>query len=213
MWIMESNGEWFEYVPKNNKIYVILHGFNGNTQILEDNGWDIEEIYLHDYDKYPTDTKWGDNTINVDEKNLATLVDTYILPKFYELIKNNEGPALVLTGSRGGQITLSRLWKFWRGPSICLNGGCSFLEKPPHFGIKLGLITCGNDFFHTSNLVYTIKKFQNTVDKLIIYHNELDDHAVVCYNEAILILLNKFFNKDYNITLSKNAVCIELCNS
>jgi len=208
------NGEWYSYEPQENKVYVILHGFNGNTEILTENGFDVEEIYLKNYDKYPYEKKnpnndWYEDNIDLNQTNLATLVDNIILPHFIKLIQNGNGPSLVITGSRGGQITLSRLWKFWRGNSICLNGGCNIFENKLN-NINLGLITCGNDFFRTSSLDYTINKFQKKVNDLVIYHNKDDDHSVKYYNEAILHIINKMYNYNVELELSQNAILLKI---
>jgi|SaaInlStandDraft_5_1057022.scaffolds.fasta_scaffold01465_4 hypothetical protein len=204
------NGEWYSYEPQKNKVYVILHGFNGNTEILKENGFDVEEIYLKDYDKYPEKNDiWTGDDINRQKHNLATLVDNIILPRFIELINAGQGPSLVITGSRGGQITLLRLWEYWRGNSICLNGGCRILKQKLE-NVNLGLITCGNDFFDTSSLQYTIKTFQGKVDNLIIYHNKEDNHGVNYYNEAILHIINKMYNYDVELEISEHAVLFKV---
>lgn len=215
MWILNSNKEWKEYKSNKFKVYVILHGFNGNLELLynlfgEEN---VESIFLPEYDIYPKDWKngninWMDYNINKDEKNLATLVDNIILTKFRNMISNNNGPSLVITGSRGGQVTLSRLWNFWRGPSICLNAGCIIQDNIK--GVNLGLITCGNDFFHSNNLLYTLNKFQNKTDKLVIYHNTNDDHSVQSYNEGMVLVLNKLFNSNFDVNLSDSGSILSL---
>ena len=35
MWILDSNNKWESYVPSVFKVYVILHGFNGNIELLQ----------------------------------------------------------------------------------------------------------------------------------------------------------------------------------
>ena len=215
MWILNSNKEWKEYKSNNFKVYVILHGFNGNLELLHNlfGKENVESIFLPEYDVYPKGCKngnmiWMNHNINKEEKNLATLVDNIILTKFKNMISNNNGPSLVITGSRGGQITLSRLWKFWQGPSICLNAGCIIPERIE--GVNLGLLTCGNDFFHTNNLLHTLNKFQNKTDKLAIYHNTNDDHSVQSYNEGMLHVLNKLFNSNYDVNLSDSGSIVSL---
>ena len=214
MWILDSNNKWRNYESLVFKVYVILHGFNGNVELLQklfgkDN---VETIFLPEYDIYPEgwqyNTNWMNDKINTEEKNLATLVDNMIIKKFRYMIRESNGPSLVVTGSRGGQITLSRLWKFWRGPSICLNGGCRILEKLSN--VKLGLITCGKDFFHTNNLFYTLESFKNKTDQLIIYHNTEDDHSVQSYDEAMIQLLNKIFNYNIEVNLNNRASVINI---
>ena len=214
MWILNSSNKWEKYNPSVFKVYVILHGFNGNLELLYNlyGKNNVETIFLPEYDIYPkgwqTNNNWMNDKINTDEKNLATLVDNMIIKKFNYMIRESSGPSLVVTGSRGGQITLSRLWKFWRGPSICLNGGCQILEKITN--VKLGVITCGKDFFHTNNLFYTLESFKNRTDELLIYHNTEDDHGVQSYDEAMLHLLNKIFNYNIDVNLDRTASVITL---
>jgi hypothetical protein len=86
MWISNLNKEWKEYKPKQFRVYVIMHGFNGNLQLLENlfGKENVESIFLPEYDKYPKgwdkgNTNWMNDNINTQEKNLATLVDNMII--------------------------------------------------------------------------------------------------------------------------------------
>lgn len=215
MWILNSNKEWEEYNSKEFKVYVILHGFNGNLQLLENlfGKQNVESIFLPEYDIYPKgwkegNTNWMDDDINTQVKNLATLVDNIIIKKFESMIIDSNGPSLVVTGSRGGQVTLSRLWKFWRGSSICLNAGCVIQNKIE--AINLGLITGGKDFFACKDLSNTLNKFKNKTDKLVIYHNTNDDHSVASYDEGMIHVINKLFHTTYDANLSYSASIISL---
>ena len=75
------------------------------------------------------------------------MADDCFLPLIHQLIEQGNGPAAVVTGSRGGQITVVRLWATgWRGPTVVLNGGCLPVRDArtgnlPD-GVPLGLI-CG----------------------------------------------------------------------
>jgi len=210
--LYKVNDNWKTYEPNPKVIYLISHGFNGNIEILQNLGFTVYHIYEQVYDNYPTRWKEGDTTWITNPsgngKNLASLVDMKILPQIKHLISIGEGPSLVLTGSRGGQVTMSRLWNFWRGPSICLNGGCTFTTPVPN--VKLGLITGGNDFFQTKDLNYTMEKFKNWPDDCYVYHNINDDHSVSIYNEAITFLLGSMLNYKFDNKMSDGSIILKL---
>nr|QFG74716.1 MAG: hypothetical protein [Megaviridae environmental sample] len=203
-----QDNKWYTYEPNKNVVYLIGHGFNGNKEILENLGFKVYMLYLSDYDKYPDNwqnNKWYTETLcPKNYKNLASLVDNIIMTDFYDLIRYNEGPGIVITGSRGGQITLSRFLKYWRGPSICLNGGCiadiSITDAP------IAMLTGGNDYFRSKDLDYTIQRFSDWKDRLHIYHNHQDDHSLPSYNEGVVHLINKLLYTSFDVRLGNDVV-------
>ena len=208
----ETN-KWNTYVPNKKVIYIISHGFNGNTHILNKLGYKVYHIYIKEYDKYPENwqtQQWMNTKFRTKPYfNLESLVDNVVFYQINDLISRGEGPCAILTGSRGGQVTLSRLWNFWKGPSVCLNAGCIFNSITDTKNIPLGLITGSKDFFRTKNIEFTSNKFNKWKGPLYIYHNTEDDHTMKYYNEAIVYLLNKLLNKNIKLNFSKNAVVYE----
>ena len=72
-----------------------------------------------------------------------------VLPRIQALVAAGMGPTAVVTGSRGGQVTIVKLWEFWRGPSVVLNGADHRMARAPPPGVDLGLMCAGQDFFDT----------------------------------------------------------------
>jgi hypothetical protein len=193
--VLQADGCWLQYTPDPKSVLIIAAGFNGNARRLHELGFDTTTIYDENYDKYPrSDDDFVNRPIvhnSADEfpKDLASMADKLVLPAIRKLIAEGKGPIMIITGSRGGQVTICRLWRFWHGPSIVLNGGCDTYSAPPQ-GVPLGLLTQGRDFFQTKSLLYTQRKFSSWPGEVIIYHHAEDDHSVRTYNDAIGLVIS-----------------------
>merc|ERR1712159_567581 len=106
-------------------------------------------------------------------RNLATLADNVIMPQLEELIAAGRGPAIVIAGSRGGQVTLPRLWNIgWRGPTLCINGGCVKATVIPGAPVRLVLFTGGQDYFETNDTQTTasLLRKEDVRQPILLYH-------------------------------------------
>jgi len=196
--LMQPNGTWIEYIPDPKSVLIIAAGFNGNAARLQELGYHTTVLYDEHYDKYPDNWRMGHKDYLARPLRLdpaapphdhASFADDVILPMLYELVANGIGPAVVMAGSRGGQVTICRLWNMWHGPSIVLNGGCGIETAPPE-GVPLGLLTQGRDFFPTKSLSYTQRLFSAWPGEVVVYHHDEDDHSVRTYNDAIELVLS-----------------------
>jgi hypothetical protein len=203
--VLDSDGCWQGYEPDSKSILIIAAGFNGNAERLHYLGYDTTIVYDKNYDSYPCRSEDFINRpicSNTDmlPKDLASMADYIVLPVIHKLISVGKGPAMIITGSRGGQVTICRLWRFWRGPSIVLNGGCVIGSAPPQ-GVTLGLLTQGRDFFETKSISYVQNKFSRWPSEVVHYHHEEDDHSVRSYNDIIGLVISMVLD----IPRTKNA--------
>ena len=74
-------------------------------------------------------------------------------------------PALVICGSRGGQVVVPILLAhYWRGPFVAINAGpLTSNGKIPEGCFPL-FVTCGKDYFPTSDLGYVTDRFKEVSD-------------------------------------------------
>ncbi len=197
---MQPDGSWIDYIPNPKSVLIIAAGFNGNAERLHELGYLTTILYDEDYDRYPSN--WAaegflHRPLNQPaaslSRDLASFADNVVLPTIRELAARGNGPSLVFAGSRGGQVTINRLWRMWHGPSIVLNGGCGIKTAPPQ-GIPLGLLTQGQDFFSSKDISYTQRLFSSWPGEVIVYHHEADDHSVRSYNYAIGLIMSMVLN-------------------
>lgn len=163
-----TDGHWHSYVPNRQTIVVIGPGagMHANADVyaqLVQSGYDLVALHSQEHDEAPEGSKgsysyppgWQQGSPNLGfnrGKNLATLADDVLLPAIRQLIAEGRGPAAVLCGSRGGQVTLPRLWEIgWRGPCVVINGGCASTAVVPGSPVRLVLATGGRDFFKTKS--------------------------------------------------------------
>ena len=206
-----SSGGWVRYKPDLKKVLVIGHGFNGNIERLQQLGYDVECIYLPEYDRYPHDhatqaghtpgqKRWLERPIDAPThgvRDLATLADDIVLRRIRQLVSAGHGPAAVVTGSRGGQVTITRLWKGWSGPSVVLSGGCEAVDLEPSAEITLGVMCGSRDFFRTKSPAFVRQKWQRWGGTVVHYHHPHDSHAIESYNDAIGPVLGCVINNTH----------------
>jgi hypothetical protein len=216
---MQQDGTWLEYTPNTKSVLMIAAGCNGNVERLKELGYDTTVLYDGAYDNYPHNWSQADflerpfrqhgcDAQRAPPFDLASFADDIVLPAIRELVAQGNGPAVVLTGSRGGQVTICRLWRMWHGPSVVLNGGCSCgIKIAPPQGFPLGLLTQGQDFFPTKDLSYTQRVFSQWPGDVILYHHEFDDHSVRSYNHAIELVLSMVLNVPLTPVSALERVC------
>jgi len=156
------DGHWQTYDPSKQTIVVIGPGagLRHNVHVyreLAQAGYKVVGDYDQEYDAYPPGWQWGTPDLGFNAgKNLATFADDVVLQVIQQLVAEGRGPAAVLCGSRGGQVTLPRLWQIgWRGPCVVINGGCLSTAAVPGPPVRLVLATGGRDYFETQCPVST----------------------------------------------------------
>ena len=201
--VLKPNGVWEEYVPDPNSVLIIAAGFNGTSERLEALGYHTTTLRDPAYDSYPVGWRKGNRDYLMrpligrrreaapGPTDLASYADDAVLPAILALVAAGRGPAAVLAGSRGGQVTVPRLWRMWRGPTVVLNGGCVAASGavPPPTGVALGLLTQGNDFFPTANPVYTQEALAAWSGPVVLYWHREDNHAVRTFSGAVGLVL------------------------
>jgi len=203
---------WKPYQPNPKSILVIGPGggtrMNGEAYLrLKNAGWDLTEIHAPDYDRsaaqpdflYPPgwETNKPDLRFN-SGKNLASLADHKVAPTIAQLVAAGRGPVAVIAGSRGGQVTIPRLWASgWRGPTIVVNGGCIKASEVPA-AVRLVLITGGQDYFETKDPRATKAQLrkEDPNQPVLLYHDPLEGHMPQHYKDVLGPLLEIACSED-----------------
>jgi len=201
------------YTPNPRSILVI--GPGGGTKMnqpaydgLRAAGWDLTIVHAPQYDRSPAlpdylyppgwDTGSPDLSFN-GGINLATLADNMVMSHIDQLIAAGRGPAAIIVGSRGGQVTLPRLWQLgWRGPVLCINGGCVPVSTIPGGATRLVLVTGGGDNFLTRdpNVTRQLLRKEDPTKPILMYHNPTDGHMPQSLGDVFGPLLEIAVNKD-----------------
>lgn len=107
--------------------------------------------------KYPD--KWSD----IDKVPLNRDGDDSLMGLARAIGKEMQGgtvPELVIAGSRGAQVVLPVLLRFfWRGPFVNINAGILTSNAAIPELSEPWLVTCGRDYFATSDESFVAKKF------------------------------------------------------
>lgn len=207
-----KSGTWRPYIPS--KKTVIAIGPGGGTRMnhgaytaLAQLGYDVVPVHAAEYDNaadgsgYAYPPGWEDGTPDLRYnrgRNLATLADDVVLPLIQRLVKEGRGPACVIAGSRGGQVTIPRLWEMgWRGPTLVINGGCASTSQIPPLPVRLLLVTGGRDFFDTKDPRRTKQLLEKQDPKVPVwlYHDPDEGHMPFGLDRVFGGLLDLFNNE------------------
>jgi hypothetical protein len=174
---LKIDKEWVKMPSNNNLVFVIRPGAGTfrNRKAYEKLESRYKVVYFAEtggqYDNYPDN--W-ENNANVSSRgnHLGGIVE--LLKKYIE--QTNLIPGVIITGSRGGQVTLGKIWEsLWRGPTIIINAGCLTTNTAiPKEVIPL-FITMGNDYFKTVNTIEKILSKVQFTKRLKCIH--LKDHG------------------------------------
>lgn len=203
---------------------VLVIGPGGGTrmnapayQVLEQSGWDISVAMAPEYDRSPAypdflyPPGWENGTPDLSMnggKNLATLADNVILPMIEQLIAQGRGPAAIICGSRGGHVSLPRLWasRGWLGPTLCINGGCIKFQVPGA-PCRLILITGGQDYFETKDPRATAQmlKKEDPSHPVLVYHDHKEGHMPGSMGDVFGPLLEIAINEESFLSTAQAA--------
>ena len=144
------------------------------------------------YDKYPDN--WQINkAVRSSGEHLGGLMEV-----FRDKLDSGIIPCGVITGSRGGQVTIGKVWEnLWRGPTIIINAGCLTTNTIIPEGVFPLFITMEKDYFNTVNrLSKVVKLFYNLIrdpkQKAVFIH--LLDEAHMPNLNQIENIFSKCFN-------------------
>lgn len=159
---IQRDGKWIEVEPIKNLIFVIGPGAgcysNRSAYQYLENNYKLEyfckpEKNRHSkYDNYPEN--WGNNSFVSNEGyhlgGIANLIKDFI--------NGNYIPMAIICGSRGGQVTIGKVWEsIWRGPSVIINAGClttkTFIPKE----VSVSFIIMEKDYFKSVNNINKVK--------------------------------------------------------
>merc|ERR1712072_187080 len=205
--MMYDGDRWQPYKPDPRSVLVIGPGGDAcaaASQTLKADGWNLTMVHVHEYDVapdrsvhpsgalYPPGWEYGTPDLQFNGgKNLATLADQVIMAVIRKLVAAGKGPVAVIAGSRGGQVTLPRLLaKGWRGPTLCVNGGC-VVGEIPGAPVRLILVTGGQDFFETKDPRTTARKLckEDANQPVLLYHDPKDAHVPESFPDVVSSLL------------------------
>jgi hypothetical protein len=177
-------------------------------QVLQQSGWDLTFAEAQDHDRSPAypdflyPPGWENGTPDLTMnggRNLSTMADNVIAPMIEQLIAAGRGPAAIICGSRGGQVSLPRLWStgLWVGPVLCINGGCTKFRIPKS-PCRLILITGGQDFFETKDPRVTAQQLQkeDPSQPVLLYHDHKEGHMPGSMGDVFGPLLEIAINED-----------------
>ena len=140
---------------------------------LRQSGYTVVGTWDSAYDAYPEHWPGGRTG-----SNLESFVDDVMVPIIKEMIDAGNGPSFLICGSRGGQVTLNRLWqKALQCPTICINAGLLMTSTRIPKSMRLLLATFGQDYFPTSNQSYVQKQFERlATSNAVVYYHKHDGH-------------------------------------
>lgn len=206
--------KWINMVAEKNVIFVIRPGAGTfkNKSAYNQLESQYKVIYFGNtggkYDKYPDN--WEDNSlVSTNGYHLGGI--THLVKEY--ILKKNIIPETIIVGSRGGQVTIGKIWEsIWRGPTIIINAGCLTTKtKIPQYVTPL-FITMENDYFTSVNTIGKVKylfdyyKYDSEVSGYIIHlikHSHmpnLNSNLINLLNESCNFLINREFNID-NISI------------
>lgn len=189
---LRISNEWIKMPSNNNLAFVIRPGAGTfrNRKAYEKLESRYKVVYFADsggeYDNYPDN--W-ENNANVSCRG-------HHLGGIVELVKNyientNQIPSVIITGSRGGQVTLGKIWEsLWRGPSIIINAGCLTTNTIIPKEVKPLFITMGNDYFTSVNNIKKVLSKVSYVRRLICIHLNNHNHMPDLTGKLYSLLLD-----------------------
>jgi len=195
---INKNYEWIETEPDKKLIFVIVPGagtrINRNAYKKLETNFNL--VYFGKsggiYDKYPEN--WINNKFVSNKGNHLGGI-TQLVKKY---IEENKIPSMIISGSRGSQVTIGKIWySVWRGTTINFNAGCLTTNTIIPIGVKPIFITMGNDYFNNVNSISKTINLFRTLNKYnqpgLFIHLEKESHMPVLVNslESFLLYLAK----------------------
>ena len=204
-----ENNKWVPKSPTPQTIFVISPGAGTARnrrayQVLEKNA---NVIYIAKsgglFDKYPD--FWENNSFVESQGNHLGGIAQLIEKKIY---KENIIPSCIIAGSRGGQVTLGKVWeRLWRGPCIVINAGSLTSQTIIPKQVHILFIIMGKDYFKSVNTPQKVKslieKFKEKGAKSNIVFLKNHYHMPCLNNELkeLLIYSYLFLTSDLTIPL------------
>lgn len=161
--MVQKNGKWVMVRPgKHVMVIVPGAGTGGNNKSYAhlSNHFDVRYANTQTSQggyKYP------DGWENINDVPLQKDPNDSLMGLVRQLGKEvvADPPALIICGSRGGQVVLPQLLQhFWRGAFVCINAGPLTSQAKLPEGCKPFFITCGQDFFKTRDPQFVERKFR-----------------------------------------------------
>lgn len=174
---LKIDKEWVKMPPTDNLVFVIRPGAGTfrNRKAYEKLESRYKVVYFAEtggqYDNYPDN--WENNAnVSSTGNHLGGIVE--LLKKYIE--QTNLIPAVIITGSRGGQVTVGKIWQgLLRGPTIIINAGCLTTNTAIPKEVSPLFITMGNDYFKTVNSIKKVLSKTQYIKLLKCIH--LKDHG------------------------------------
>jgi hypothetical protein len=171
--VLINNGEeWVEIQSDPKLVFVIKPGSGTyyNKEAYKKLEEKYEVVYFGqsggEYDKYPLGWENNNSILNIGFHlgGIAQLVKEFIF-------SNNKVPSIFIVGSRGGQVTIGKIWEsIWQGPTIIINAGCLATNTRIPLKVTPIFVTMKWDYFEMVNTYYKIKTL---FDNLKTKNNQL----------------------------------------
>lgn len=131
--------------------------------------------------KYPSNWRENDQ-LRLPDRTTRDLVG-YAKVVFKRIQKNP--PEVIICGSRGSQVTIGLIWRFfWRGPTILINAGCITSKTSIPSPVFPIFITMGHDNFSTNNIKAVQADF-STLSNVSGYGYHLADQGHMPKTDAL----------------------------
>jgi len=155
------------------------------------------------YDKYPDN--WPDNkSVSTEGLHLGAIVN-----KLINYTKTTgQIPSLIITGSRGAQVTLGKIWEnYWRGPSLIINAGCLTTQTVIPKQVTPYFVTMGNDYFQSvNNIPNTTALFRSLAEteqqQATLIHLPDEGHMPNLNQNNLLVHLVNYIEKKQPISVT-----------
>jgi hypothetical protein len=202
-----KENNWEEASPKQNTIFVICPGAGTARnrkayQVLEKN---FNIIYFAKsgglFDRYPD--FWENNSFVESQGNhlggIAELIEN-------KIIKDKIIPSCIIAGSRGGQVTVGKVWEsIWRGPTIIINAGCLTSQTIIPKEVHVLFIIMGNDYFKSVNtpqkVTKLLEKYKKKDAKTNIIYLRNHYHMPNLNKELVELLLHSYLFLTHRINI------------
>lgn len=156
---LNIKNKWDKIIPEQKTVFVIRPGAGTfrNKKAYDFLEKEYNVVYFGqtggEYDNYPNGWQDNKNILSTGKHlgGIAELVKTYI--QKYNII-----PSIIIAGSRGGQVTIGKIWEIiWRGPTVVINAGCLLTNTKIYKETTPLFITMENDYFTSVNTISKVK--------------------------------------------------------
>ena len=202
-----KENKWETVTPTTNTIFVICPGAgtarNRKAYMVLEKKFNV--IYFAKsgglFDRYPD--YWENNAFVESQGNHLGGIAQLIQKK---INKDKIIPSCIIAGSRGGQVTMGKIWEsIWRGPCIVINAGSLTSQTIIPKQVQVLFIIMGKDYFKSVNTPQKVKslteKFKEKGAKSNIVFLKNHYHMPDLNRELVELLLHSYIFLTHRINI------------